>query len=127
LPPPAIRARNAGLALLGAAVLVFKSAYSGPLEQVIHSHAGNFAAAFALYFAAVSATYRFRRPRLLAALSALVVVTSFEIADGFGLMANVYDPLDVLANGAGVAFAVAVDLLWSRWMSGAPPDDSTVG
>jgi len=126
VPPPAIRARNAGLALLGAAVLVFKSAYSGPLEQIVHSYAGNVAVTFALYFAAVSATHRFRRPRLLAALSALAVVTSFEVADGFGLMANVYDPLDVLANGAGVAFAVAVDLLWSRRHSGAPLDDSTV-
>jgi len=124
VPPSALRARNAGLALLGATVLVFKSAYSGPLEQIVHSYAGNFAVTFALYFAAVSATYRFRRPRLLAALAALVVVTSFEIADGFGLMANVYDPLDLLANGAGVAFAVAVDLLSSRLMSGAPPDGS---
>ena len=126
MPAPAIRARNAGLAMVGAAVLAFKGSYSGPFEQFIHSYAGNFAGTFTIYFAVVSATHRFRRPRLLAALSALAVVTAFEITDGFGLMANVYDPLDVLANGAGVAFAVAVDLLSSRWMSGAPPDDSTV-
>ena len=114
---PALRARNIGLAVLGAAVLVLKSSYSGPFEQIVHSYAGNFAVTFALYFAAVSSTHRLKRPRLLAALAALVAVTLFELTDGFGVMANVYDPLDVLANAAGVGFALAVDLLSSRLMS----------
>ena len=121
---PAVRARNIGLAVLGAAVLVFRDSYSGPFEQVIHSYAGNFAVSFALYFAAVSATYRRERPRLLAALAVLAGVTAFELTDGFRLMGNVYDPLDLLANSAGVGFAVVVDLLSGRLKNGAVPGDT---
>ena len=123
---PAVRARNIGLAVLGAAVLVSKSSYSGPFEQVIDSYAGNVAVSFALYFAAVSATHSLRRPRLLAALFTFAVVTLFETTDGFGLMANVYDPLDLLANSVGVGVAPAVDLISSGFMGGTVTEDSAV-
>ena len=121
-----MRMRNIVLALLGAIALVLGSSYSGPFEAIIHSYAGNFAVTFALYFAAVSATHSLRRPRLIAALGALAAVTLFEITDGFGVLANVYDPFDMLANGVGVGFALAVDLLSRRLMSRAVTDDSAV-
>ena len=123
---PATRMRNIALALLGAIALVLKSAYAGPFEAVVHSYGGNFAVTFALYFAAVSATHNLRRPRLIAALAALAVVTLFEITDGFGVLANVYDPLDMLANAIGVGFGLVVDLLTRRLMSRAVSDDSAV-
>jgi hypothetical protein len=59
-----LRARNVIFAVLGVAALVLKPAYHGLLEGAVYSYAGNFAVSFALYFAAVNATERYRRPRL---------------------------------------------------------------
>jgi len=119
-----MRARNIVFAMIGAAALVLKSSYAGPFDEIVNAYGGNFAASFALYFAAVSATQGFRRPRLGAALSALLAVTAFEVSDGFGFMTNVYDPVDLLANAAGVGFAIVVDLLSARLMSGEALRDS---
>ncbi|HUT03462.1 MAG TPA: hypothetical protein VM163_06180 [bacterium] len=118
--------RNVVFALLGAAGLVLRRSYVGPLQQIVHSYGGNLSVSFALYFASVSATRRYRHPRLFAALITLAAVTSFEITDGFGVMANVYDAVDLLANGAGVGFAVLVDLLSDRLMSSGHGDRSAV-
>ena len=108
------------MAVLGAAALVLKPVYHGPLEGVVYSYAGNFSVSFALYFGAVNATARYQRPRLMAALAVLVAVEAFELTNGFGVMANVFDPLDLVANALGVAFAVAVDAQSSRVMSADP-------
>jgi hypothetical protein len=122
-----MRVRNIVLAVAGAAVLVLSGSYSGPWEQVVHSYSGNVAVTFALYFAVVSSTHRLgRRSRLVAALATLAVVTAFELTSGFGLTANVYDPLDLLANGAGVGLAVVVDVLSSRLLMRTGPEDSPV-
>lgn len=110
----AITIRNVALAVLGAAVLVLKSAYDGPAPDVVHAYAGNVAVSFALYFAAINATARHGRPRLIAASLALLAVELFEVTDGFGVMANVYDPLDFVANAAGVGLAVITDCATSR-------------
>lgn len=110
--------RNVVLAILGAAVLVLKSAYLGPFEDAVDSYAGNVAVSFALYFAAINATSAFGRPRLIAASLTLVVVELFEVTNGFGVMTNVYDPADLIANAVGVGLAVIVDLVTStalRW------------
>lgn len=109
-----MRVRNVALALLGAAILVLKPAYHGPGEAAVQSYAGNVAVSFALYFAAINATERFRHPRLVAALATLVAVEAFELSDGFGVMANVVDPVDLCANVVGIALAVAVDGLTAR-------------
>lgn len=118
--------RNVFFALLGAAGLVLKSSYAGPLQQIVRSYGGNLSVSFALYFALVSATRRYRHPRIIAALITLAAVTSFELTDGFGIMANVYDAVDLLANGAGVGSAVLVDLLSDRLMSRGHGDGSAV-
>lgn len=112
---PAMRTRNTVLALAGAAVLVLKSRYAGPLDRLVCSYAGNCAVSFALYFAAVSGTQGTRRPRLTATLLTVFAVSAFELSDGFGFMDNVYDPLDLIANAAGIGLAVLVDLLTS-WL-----------
>jgi hypothetical protein len=108
--------RNTGLAVAGAVVLVLKPLYHGPLEELVYAYAGNFAVSFALYFATVSATSRYRHGHLLAALATLAAAEVFEAADGFGFMANVYDPFDFVANAAGVGVAVVVDLASSRFL-----------
>ncbi len=106
----AITIRNVALAVTGAAVLVLGSAYQGPFGEVLQAYAGNVAVSFALYFAALNATTRYRRPRLLAASLTLLAVELFEVADGFGVMANTYDPIDLVANAVGVGLAVSVDV-----------------
>jgi len=116
-----MRTRNIVFAVVGAAALVFKSSYAGPFDEVVYAYGGNFVVSFALYFAAVSATQRYRHPCLGAALIALLAVTAFEISDGFGFMANVYDPVDLPANAAGVGFAIMADLLSARLIGGKAP------
>ncbi|MBP1605898.1 MAG: hypothetical protein H6Q08_1272 [Acidobacteria bacterium] len=101
--------RNTVFALLGGAGLMLKSAYHGPLEYLVHDYGGNVFASLALYFAARPAASRYGRGQWTAAAATLLAVEAFEVTDGFGLMANVYDPLDLLANLAGVAAALAID------------------
>ncbi len=110
--------RNAILAILGALALVLKPAYRGPFAGVLFAYGGNFAVSFALYFAAVSAAWRYHPSRLVAACGTLLAVEAFEITDGFGVMTNVYDPIDLAANAAGIAFAIIVDVISSRMLSG---------
>jgi hypothetical protein len=95
-------------------VLVLKSAYHGPFQDVVHAYAGNVAVSFALYFAAVHATATYGRPWLLAASLTLLVVELFEVTNGFGVMENVYDPADFIANAAGVGLAVIVAITTGR-------------
>ena len=125
--------RNVTFALLGAAALVFKQSYTAVGEPFVHAYAGNFVVSFALYFAFLGAMLRFRHPRLLASVAVFAVVTAFELTDGFGVMANVYDPFDIAANAAGIGFAVLVDMV-SWWVlagssrlptSGQPTNAST--
>ena len=93
------------LVLAGVAVLVLKPHYHGPLARIFHDYGGNVAVSFAVFFLAL----RLGKGRWFAAASALLAVELFEIADGFGIMANVYDPVDLLANAAGIGLAFAID------------------
>ena len=111
--------RNVTVALIGAAALVLKHSYAGAGERAVNAHAGNFVVSFALYFAFLGAVLRFRYPRLLAALVVFVVVTAFEVTNGFGVMANVYDPFDIAANAAGIGFAVLIDIVSWRVLAGS--------
>ena len=115
-----LRVRNVALAVLGAAVLVLKQSYHGPLEEFVYSYAGNFSVSFALYFAAINATEKYIRPRVLAASATLLAVELFEITNGFGVMTNVFDRFDLLANAAGIGFAFLVDAATTRLL--APAD-----
>jgi hypothetical protein len=86
----------------------------------VHSYGGNLTASFAFYFQVRSisalrsppAAARLTSSPVASALIALLVAELFEATDGFfGIMTNVYDPLDYAANALGVALAVAVDVL----------------
>lgn len=120
---PAATARNILFVMIGVGGLVSKGWYSGPARDLVHSYGGNVAASFAVYFWARIATASFlaagrgrreqrlgpKLARLLAAGLALLVVQLFEVFDGFGVMTNVYDRVDFVANTAGIAIALALD------------------
>ena len=106
--------RGVPLAILGAVALVLKPAYHGPFGGLVLAYGGNCAVSFALYFAAMNTTSTYRSPRLVAASATLLAVEAFEITNGFGVMANVYNSVDLVANAAGVVFAVVVDVATSR-------------
>ena len=101
--------RNIVFVMLGVAVLVFKRQYSGPCEAVIDAYAGNVGASFAVYFNALFVPLQSRYKRLRAAGLALTAVELFEVFDGFGIMTNVYDSIDLVANAVGVIIALVVD------------------
>jgi hypothetical protein len=121
-----MKLRNIALDLLGVAVLVLKGRYSGPGELFIGAYAGNISVSFALYFVAMFLMRPSPRGRASAALVVLASVTLFEITDGFGVMANVYDALDLVANAAGICLAVVVDLLTARFVDGSSRASSAV-
>ena len=58
-----------------------------------------------------AAAFTPRFGKLLTAGLALAVVELFEISNGFGVMTNVYDPVDFAANAVGIALALAVDIV----------------
>jgi hypothetical protein len=47
--------------------------------------------------------------KLVAALIAFAAVELFEAFDGFGVMANTYDPIDFLVNPIGIALGFWLD------------------
>ena len=109
-------ARNVSFVLLGVAALVLKRHYSGPYVEIIHSYSGNVSASFAVYFVVRLLTSGWRYGRLVTAGIALLVVELFEATNGFGVMTNVYDPVDFVANAVGVGLALVLDtLVWLRW------------
>lgn len=110
LKPDPIK-RNVLFVLAAMVVFLMKPYYHGPLGGIFHDYGGNFTASFAVYFIVAIALRGRASWRLASALSALLVVEAFEITDGFGVMDNVFDPLDLLANAAGIGLALAVDRL----------------
>jgi len=100
--------------LLGVGGLVLKGQYSGPADELIQSYGGNVAASFAVYFLAKRVTVRSNLPRASAAAVAFMAVQLFEVSDGFGFMTNVTDRLDLAANTAGIALAIALDVVVKR-------------
>lgn len=101
--------RFVALILLGIAALTLKPAYARG-NAILLAYAGNFSASFAVYFLARIGVSEAGVGRLGAAALAIAVVEAFEATDGFGVMSNVYDPGDFIANLAGVMLALAVDV-----------------
>jgi len=110
------KARNVFFVLLGVAALVLKRHYSGPFVEIIHSYSGNVSASFAVYFVVRILTSGWRYGRLVTTSIALLVVELFEATNGFGVMTNVYDSVDFMANAVGVVLALVLDTLAGlRW------------
>ncbi len=112
------KTRNVFFALLGVAGLVLKGRYAGPYHQAVLNYGGNVAASFAVYFVVALLSLPPRFGNLLAAGLALAVVELFEALDGFGVMANVYDPVDFAANAVGVGLALLAQSLAAPRRSG---------
>jgi hypothetical protein len=103
--------RTVGLIVLAVAAFILKRSYHGPCAVPVTSYLGNVSISFALYFLATIVARRVGQARLFAAACSLLVVETFELLDGFGIMSNVYDPWDLLANVVGVALGLGVDSL----------------
>jgi hypothetical protein len=105
--------RNILMILAGVAGLLAKSWFAGSIGELGHSYLGNVAVSFAVYFW-VSLAAGARLSRVAVSVIALIIVELFELADGFGIMANVYDPWDYLANALGMVLAIVVDVVSAR-------------
>ena len=122
--------RNISFVLLCVLGLILTSKYVGPYYELVHSYAGNITASFAVYFVVSIGARDLRLNRLIVAVIALLVVELFEATNGFGVMANTYDPIDFLANAIGVALAIGVDIasariIESRSSSSRSPDQES--
>jgi len=110
---PILRKRNILMVLIGVSGLLLKSWFSDSISELTYCYLGNLSVSFAVYFL-VSLGADGRLNQVTCVSIALLVVEGFELTDGFGIMANVYDPFDYLANALGVSLAYLVDVLSSR-------------
>ena len=115
------KARNVLFVLLGVAALVLKGSFVSPSAGIVHRWGGNLAVSFACYFLANIPPMRTRHRKLVAAASALVAVEAFEATNGFGIMSNVYDPIDFAANALGVGLALMIDAALGRFTARRAP------
>jgi len=118
--------RNVLFVALAIALFLSKQRYSGPFQDLIHSYAGNVTVSFALYFVFLKLCMTSARyGRFIAAAAVLLCVESFEVFNGFGIMANTFDPFDMLANAVGAGCALGLDALLSQYHSRhSDPDTS---
>ena len=110
-----LRIRNVALVLVGVAGLLSKSLFRDTIGSLGHAYLGNVAASFAVYYIVTLAAVP-RLHRIWIAAISLAIVEAFEVTNGFGVMTNVYDPFDYLANSLGIALAYGVDLFLDRIM-----------
>lgn len=108
-----VQFRNLVMILAGVICLLLKRWFAEFLGDLAFSYVGNLSASFAVYFV-VSIAPIPKLTRAIAAGLALLIVESFELTNGYGIMTNVYDPLDYLANAIGIGLAVCVDGASSR-------------
>ena len=105
---------NLFFVLIGIAGLLLVFWYSGPFYVLVHSYGGNITASFAFYFIIKLAAARQGWKQASTVLITILVTELFEATNGFfGIMTNVHDPWDYLANALGVALAAAIDALAS--------------
>ena len=105
------KARSVFYIILGFAALAIKRHYSGSFAEVVYSYGGNISASFAAYFLVRILTLGWKNAGLVTATIALVAAELFEATTGFGVMTNVYDPVDFVVNALGVGLALLLDTL----------------
>ena len=103
--------RNVIFILLGVLLLLIKPHYNGPFLDIVKSYLGNISISFSVYFIISFYSRHWKMNKLITALIALLIVELFEVLNGFGIMTNVYDEMDLLANLLGVIFALSIDLM----------------
>lgn len=105
--------RNIVMILMGVSGLLLKRWVSSTISQIAYSYWGNITASFAVYFLVNNAAQN-RVKGFIIGLISLAIVQSFELTNGFGVMTNVYDPFDYLANALGISLAYVVDAISTR-------------
>lgn len=108
------KVRNVLFILLGVLVLLLKQSYNGPGLEMVKSYSGNLSISFAVYFLICFNSNHWKKNKLITTIISLIIVELFEITNGFGLMTNTYDAIDLFANLIGVILALAVDQLLTR-------------
>jgi hypothetical protein len=53
-------------------------------------------------------------PRIFSTIGSLLAMEFFELTNGYGMMSNVYDPCDYLANALGIGLALGIKSLINR-------------
>jgi len=97
--------RNLAGVALGVLGLLLCRHYTGPGAALLHAHGANLTFSFgAFYILKLTRLPRVERGRVCAAY-ALTGVCAQEIAQGLSLYPGVFDPLDFVANAAGIALA----------------------
>jgi hypothetical protein len=100
------------LILLGVLGLVLKKHYNGPYLEFVNSYFGNVSVSFAVYFLIGIIASEQKLNKLITAIISLTIVELFELTNGFGIMTNIFDPIDLIANLVGVSLALALDSSW---------------
>ena len=112
------KARNVLFILLGVLVLLLKQIYSGPGLEIVQSYSGNLSISFAVYFLICLSSDYWKKNKLITAIISLIIVELFEIANGFGIITNTYDAIDLFVNLIGVILALTVDQLLTKKFKG---------
>lgn len=100
--------------IIGVGGLLFSRHYLGPLEEFFHNYGANIAFSFGAYFLIKFLKLPFREYKYITAIYTFGGVSIQEIAQSIELYPGTYDPLDFLANTAGIVIALCVDILSSR-------------
>lgn len=108
------KTRNVLFVFLGVTGLLLNRHYSGPYQDIVACYGGNLCASFAVYFILSNLSFQIKGKRLWTAGMALAIVELFEVTNGFGIMTNTFDQMDLFANTIGVALALLVDTAASR-------------
>jgi len=108
------KVRNVLFVLLGVLVLLLKQSYSGPGQEIVQSYSGNLSISFSTYFLICFSSDHWKQNKLITAILSLTIVELFELTNGFGIMTNTYDTIDLFANLIGIILALAVNQLLTR-------------
>ena len=108
------KVRNVLFILFGVLVLLLKQIYNGPALEIVKSYSGNLSISFAVYFLLCFSSDHWKQNKFITAIISLIIVELFEITNGFGIMTNTYDIIDLFANLIGVVLALAVDQLLTK-------------
>jgi len=108
------KARNVSFILLGVLVLLLKQIYNGAGLEIVKSYSGNLSISFAVYFLICLSSDHWKNNKLITAIISLAILELFEITNGFGIMTNTYDVIDLFVNLIGVILALVVDQLLTK-------------
>ncbi len=98
------------------AALLFKKHYVGPEREIVISYLGNVSASFAVFFIVSINSSKWKDKNWITALLALLIVELFELTNGFGIMSNTFDPIDLIANLGGVLLALGLNLTITKFL-----------